>query len=472
MNKQQQTAKNEPSTSTMNRIEIDMVDMMMDMMRFAMTRISSHEPALGAPKTEAELRSLVGDTITESGIGGEYAFSLFKEHLLPATVATDHPRFLSFVPSAPSRASVLFDLVTSAVSIHGASWMAGAGGIFCENEAMKWIVGLTKFPAGSFGVFTSGGTAANLSALVTARESWREDNPEYAKVRPILMVADSAHSSNKSMARVIDCDLLIVGVDEQDRMTGETLKTAFDKLDEEDKNRVFCVVATAGTTNAGIIDELDSIGQWCNAQNIWMHIDGAYGGGAMASPTYRPLFNGTRLANSLTVDPHKWMFTPYDCGAVIYRDMAKAKRAHTQKAPYLDILEDDFADGFNPSDYQIQLSRRLRGLPLWFSLAMNGTQVYADEVDYAIDLAKYAQQQINDLPHVEMVRPRGLSIVIFRRIGWDEKQYFDWSTDLQRQGKALVMPTRWGNETVTRFCFINGNTTKQDVDEILASMID
>ena len=158
----------------MHNVDIELVEMTLDVMKYAIHRITNESPEMGAPRKEEELKHRVGETITPSGIGGENAFRLFRDVLVKATVPIDHPRHLAFVPAAPTRAAIMFDLVTSASSIHGAYWMEGAGGIFCENEAIRWLVSLTGMPEGAFGVFTSGGTAANLSAIVTAREYWRK----------------------------------------------------------------------------------------------------------------------------------------------------------------------------------------------------------------------------------------------------------------------------------------------------------
>ena len=160
----------------MHNIDIDVVDMTLDVMKYVIGRITKTDPDLGTPISEEALKEKVGITISDKGIGGEKAFNLFKDVLVKHTISIDNPRHLAFVPAAPTRASILFDLVVAASNIHGAYWLEGAGGIFCENEAMKWIVSLTGLPEGAFGVFTSGGTAANLSAIVTAREHWREDD--------------------------------------------------------------------------------------------------------------------------------------------------------------------------------------------------------------------------------------------------------------------------------------------------------
>lgn len=460
---------------SMHRLDIDLVEMTMDVMKYTLNRISNTNPDLGAPKTEKKLLEMVGDTVTENGIGGEKAMSLFKDVLVKATVPVDHPKNFAFVPASPTRASILFDLITSASSIHGAYWMEGAGAIFCENRAMEWLVSLTGLPDTSFGVFTSGGTSANLSALVAARQTWRDKKEERKAYRALLITSKSAHSSVNSMAKVIDADVVSIGF-EDDTMTGEMLREGIDNLSDIDKKRLFAVVATAGTTNAGIIDDLKGISTICESEDVWLHVDAAYGGGALASNSVRHRFEGIEKADSITIDPHKWLFSPYDCGAVIYRNMELAEKAHSQKGPYLSIFKDEGAYGFNPADYQIQLTRRVRGLPLWFSLAMHGTKRYQQAIERGLELARIAERHIGVMEFVEMVRPVSLSVVLFRRKGWTSEDYREWTYRNHRDGFALVTPTQWRNketgeqETVARFCFINPDTTQDDIVSVLNSM--
>ncbi|MFV8838132.1 pyridoxal phosphate-dependent decarboxylase family protein [Salinimicrobium soli] len=457
----------------MHKIDIDLVEMTLDVMKYTIDRISNVTPELGAPKKEEDLYKIIGETITPKGIGGEVAFKMFRDTLVKATVPIDHPRHLAFVPAAPTRAAIMFDLVTSASSIHGAYWMEGAGGIFCENQAMKWLVSLTGLPESAFGVFTSGGTAANLSALVAARGAWRKKDPTNNGVRALLMTSNGAHSSVQAMAKVMDADVVLIDCPDEN-LRGKVLQEAIDGLEEKDRKRLFAVVATGGTTNAGIIDELDSVAAVCEREDVWFHVDAAYGGGALAAPSVRHLFKGIEKADSITIDPHKWLFSPYDCGAVIYKDMEVAADAHSQKGAYLEIFKDEGAQGFNPSDYQIQLTRRLRGLPLWFSLAMHGTDKYRDAIERGIELAKIAEKKIQENELLEMVRPASLSVVLFRRKGWKAEDYRDWTYKNHKEGIALVTPTKWrgenGVETISRFCFINPDTTEEDIDIILETM--
>ncbi|WP_077398632.1 pyridoxal phosphate-dependent decarboxylase family protein [Cellulophaga omnivescoria] len=455
----------------MHKIDLGLVEMTMDVMKYAIDRISATEREIGKPIKAEELKNLVGETITNKGIGGENAFNLWKKHLANANVQIDHPRHLAFVPASPTRAAIMFDLVTSASSIHGAYWMEGAGGIFCENEAMKWIVSLTGLPKGAFGVFTSGGTAANLSALVTAREHFREKEENRGK-KGLIIASIGAHSSVKAMAKVIDVDILLV--DSEESLHQSELEETIASLSLEQRNRLFAVVATGGTTNAGIIDDLNGIAAVCKQQNLWFHVDAAYGGGALVADSVRHLFNGIEQADSITIDPHKWMFSPYDCGAVLYKDMQLAKNAHSQQGSYLDIFKDEGAHGFNPTDYQIQLTRRVRGLPLWFSLAMHGTDRYKEAVERGLELAQIAGKMIEEHPNLELVREPSLSCVLYRRKGWKPEDYTHWTYENHKKGFALVTPTKYklGNtyETVSRFCFINPDTTEKDIEQILKTM--
>lgn len=455
----------------MHHIDIELIEMTLDVMKYVIGRVSATEHQIGKPRKAEDLKLTVGETVTAKGIGGEYAFNLWKAHLANANVPVDHPRNLAFVPASPTKAAIMFDLITSASSIHGAYWMEGAGGIFCENEAMSWIVSLTGLPEGAFGVFTSGGTAANLSAIVTAREHWRE-NPEYQREKGLIITSIGAHSSIKAMAKVADVDIVLV--DSEEHLTGEALQETIATLTEHQRKCLFAVVATGGTTNAGIIDDLASIAKVCEDENLWFHVDAAYGGGALVADSVRHLFNGIEKADSITIDPHKWMFSPYDCGAVIYKNMELAKNAHSQQGSYLEIFKDEGAHGFNPTDYQIQLTRRVRGLPLWFSLATHGTDRYKEAVERGLELAQIAGRLIEAHPDLELVREPSLSCVLYRRKGWQPEDYTHWTYENHRKGFALVTPTKWKNgdtfETVSRFCFINPDTTERDIQMILESM--
>ena len=253
------------------------------------------------------------------------------------------------------------------------------------------------------------------------------------------------------------------------RLTGLALRKSL--RDDPSGADVIAVVATAGTTNAGIVDDLVGVAQVAAEHSLWFHIDGAYGGAAaLFAPSVRAQFTGFERADSFIVDPHKWLFAPFDCAALVYRQPNLAKAVHTQDAQYLEVLHSENPEEWNPSDYAFHLTRRARGLPLWFSLAVNGLDAYRDAVEAGLAIAQRAAERISRSPHAELVRDPGLSIVLFRRRGWEKLDYEAWSARLLNDQIGFVTPTTWEGETVARFAFLHPNTTVEMVDEILDSM--
>ncbi len=389
--------------------------------------------------------------MTPEGIGGLEALRIFGDVLAPACISVDHPRFLSFVPAAPTDASILFDLVVGASSIYGGSWLEGAGAIFAENEALRWIADLAGLPASAGGVFVSGGTAGNLSALLAARWQWRDRaGGVHDRTRGLLVASGGAHSSVVQAARAMDADVVAVPADEAGRLTAPRARATVDGLDAADRERVFAVVATAGTTNTGVIDDLRAAAEAARRLGTWLHVDGAYGGAALAAPSVRDRFAGVEQADSFIVDPHKWLFAPFDSCALIYRDPEVGRRAHVQHAEYLDVLHADHdasgpaAQAWNASDYAHHLSRRARGLPLWFSLATHGTDAYRDAIETTLRVAREGAELVRAAPHVELVMEPELSVVLFRRLGWDAPRYQEWSDRQLAAGCGLRDAERVG----------------------------
>jgi glutamate/tyrosine decarboxylase-like PLP-dependent enzyme len=299
---------------------------------------------------------------------------------------------------------------------------------------------------------------------VAARHDWRQKQPDHAAQRGLIISSRGAHASVQQAAHVMDADLIQSG---GHRLTGADVAATIATLSETDRSRLFAVACTAGTTNLGIIDDLEGIGAICKQNAVWYHVDGAYGGAALAAHSARMLFNGIETADSFIVDPHKWLFAPFDCCALIYADPAKARRAHRQHGDYLEVYYDGT---WNPSDYAHHLSRRARGLPFWFSLAVHGTKAYADAVEITLDRAREAATMIDAHPHLELVTDQQLSICVFRRIGWTPEDYKSWSSQLLESGIGLVTPTKHEGETVLRFCVVNPRTSSDDIQQILESL--
>ena len=424
------------------------------------------DPPLDGPWSYEELYNEVGETITTKGLGGDKALDIFKHVLAQACISTDHPRYLAFIPSAPTESATLFDLVVGASALYGGSWLEGAGAVFAENQALRWLSDLAQFPSSSGGVFVQGGTIGNLSALVAARHSARAKYPSVK--RWVIAASSQAHSSIKSAADVMDVEVLIIPTDKNEKMQGSTTAFEIDKYHlANPDHRVFAVVATAGSTNLGIIDDLKGVGQIASERGIWYHIDGAYGLAALASPRSKALFSGIELADSFIVDPHKWLFAPFDACALIYRDPEIARAAHTQHAGYLETLD---SGQWNPSDYAIHLTRRVRGLPFWFSLATHGTDKYAESMDKTMDLARVSAQLIKEHPNLELLMEPELSIVAFTRKGWQISDYQRWSNKLLVDQIGFVTPSSHQGEPILRFAIVNPWTSITDIKVILATL--
>ena len=392
---------------------------------------------------------------------------LFVDHLATAVVSCDSPRFLSFIPAAPTKAALLFDMFVSCSSLNGTSWLEAAGAVAAENQALGVLADVAGFPPGAGGCFVAGGSAGNLSALVVARDTAAHRRRGTAPERPLVAVSDDAHSSVGKALHVMGVDALVVPTEEH-RLTGAALERALAQSQRADD--VIAVVATAGTTNAGIVDDLDTVADVAHERALWFHVDGAYGGAALFAPSARGRFKGFERADSFIIDPHKWLFAPFDCAGLVYREPHLAQAVHTQDASYLDVIHGDDPGAWNPSDYAYHLTRRARGLPLWFSLAVNGLDAYSEAIEAGLAMARTAAAVIDDTTHTELVRPPELSIVLFRRLGWSHADYDAWSARLLEAQIGFVTPTAWEGETVARFAFLHPATTEGMVREILATM--
>jgi len=435
-----------------------------EILAYSLERLKS-DPPLDGPRTAEDLFAEVGNTITERGLGGRAALGVFTEVLAKACISTDHPRNLAFIPSAPSEYANLFDLVVGASALYGGSWQEGAGAVFAENQALRWLSDLAGLPESAGGVFVQGGTIGNLSALVTAREDARRKFPGVKQWA--IACSEEAHSSIATAAQVMDVELVTVAVREDLRMYGDDIAAAIDAYHAASDGQICAVVATAGTTNLGVIDDLVGAAKAAHDRNIWFHVDGAYGLAGLCAPSVRAAFNGVELCDSFIVDPHKWLFAPYDACALVYRNPDIARATHTQHASYLESLHDG---AWNPSDYAIQLTRRTRGLPFWFSLAAAGTDAYRDAVEESLTVAQNAAELISAHPRLELLRQPDLSIVAFTRTGWSKDDYQKWSDQLLEDQIGFVTPSSHQGQVILRFAIVNPWTTMADIEAIVATL--
>jgi glutamate/tyrosine decarboxylase-like PLP-dependent enzyme len=434
---------------------------------FCLNRLAMQAP-LDRPQTPEELLDEAGQTVTAKGIGADEALRLWRDVLGPACLSVDHPRYLSFIPSAPTKAAAGFDMLVGATSVYSGSWLEGAGAVYAENQALRWLADLAGLPPEAGGAFVQGGTIGNLSALVAARECARHARGT-PPARWAVCITEETHSSVKHALRVV-MDVVVIEVpgDERGRLTGPALRTTVDGLSAAERDGIFAVVATAGTTNVGIVDDIAGVAEVARENGWWLHVDGAYGGAALAAPSVRHLFDGVEHADSFIVDPHKWLFAPFDSCALIYRDPAQGRAAHTQHASYLDPV--NVEGEWNPSDFAIQLTRRARGLPFWFSLAVHGTDAYTDAIERTLTVTREGAELIKSADHLRLLIEPELSVLVFERIGWDIDDYAAWSSRLLDEQIGFVTPTKHAGKVCSRFAIVNPLTSADDLALIIDTM--
>jgi aromatic-L-amino-acid/L-tryptophan decarboxylase len=411
----------------------------------------------------ADLDAVTRDLLSDDGHNPDEVLGVYTSMLAPAVISADSPRFLGFIPAAPTKAALLFDMLVSCASIQGISWLEAAGAVHAENQVLRLIADRAGLPDTAGGCFVSGGSAANLSALVVARETAKRRK---SAARYRVAVSADAHSSIVNTLRMLEMDALTVATDDH-RLTGAALRAAIEA--DGDPSTLAAVVATSGTTNAGIVDDLAGVAVVAGEYDLWFHVDGAYGGAGLFAPSVRHRYDGIEHADSFIVDPHKWMFAPFDCAALLYRDPAAARVVHTQDASYLDVIHDKPAE-WNPTDYAYHLTRRARGLPLWFSLAVHGVNAYSAAIEAALGLARDTAAEIRRRPYLELIREPDLGVVLFRRTGWKTEDYTRWADRLLGDQVAFIPPTAWEGETVARFAFLHPHTPMALVHEILDRM--
>jgi glutamate/tyrosine decarboxylase-like PLP-dependent enzyme len=428
-----------------------------DVAEWAMSRLADRAGSLGP----GEAAQLPLPQLGRTGIGTSGAWTVLRDRVLATACATDHPRYLAFVAGAPTVSAVLADMAVSAAGVYAGSELEAGAVVAAERAALRWLGDLIGLPQGAHGAFVSGGSMANLSALVVARDAAARRHGR----RPSLIIAGAgAHSSIGAAATVMGCRLVTVG--EPDRpLEADALRRVLHRVNPGD---VAGVVTTAGATNTGAIDDLKGIARLCAEFGVWLHVDAAYGGAALLAERSKAQFSGIERADSVTVDPHKWLFTPFDCAAVLYRNPSLARAAHAQSAPYLEAVSGD--DDDNPADYALHLSRRARGLPLWMSLLAHGSEAYERAIDACLDLAEYAAAWIRDSDRLALAARPALSVVVFRRRGWAGIDYAKWSDAARRSRLGLITPTTVDGEPALRFCFVNPQTTFSEIELILGNI--
>ena len=396
--------------------------------------------------------------------------------VMPLAGRTDHPRFLAFVPSSPSWASVLASFLVSGYNVFQGTWFESAGPSQIELTVTGWIRDWLGYPEGAGGLFTSGGSAANLMAVVAAREA--AGNPE----RGTLYMSDQAHGSVGRAARIAGIDpdrTRVVPTDEACRIVTARLREAIGR-DREAGREPFCIVGTAGTTSTGAIDPLGELAGIAREEGLWFHLDAAYGGFAVLDPGTRPLLEGLELADSITLDPHKWLFQPHETGCLMVRDVTRLESAFRIMPDYLQDA-DWGRRHVNFCDRGLQLTRAFRALRVWLAVQRYGVGAHRREIARGIAIARRAAARIREERELEMLAPQSLGVVCFRyrgreASGGSPERIDDLNREIQdrvvKSGVAMISSTRLAGRFSLRFCVLNALTTDADVVAILDRVLE
>ena len=415
----------------------------------------THSP-VGVIGDKPSLDAALAGSVTDNGLGLDGAWQRFAQVVVPNNIGLDSERFLAFIPLSPSVASVWMDTIVSAGSFPAESWLEGAGAVAAENQVIELLCRAAGMPVGAAGCFMSGGSIGNLSALAVGRER--------AGGRRLVAVADTTHASVDNALHILGLEPLVVPTGPDCRLTGDALRAAIGS-----RTDVGIVVATAGSTNAGVIDDLAGCADVAREIHAWYHVDGAYGLAALLLPELADRFAGLDQADSFIVDPHKWLFATGGSCALVYREPRLARNVHTQHGPYIDVLRTG-DDAYNPCDLGYQLTRRASGLPVWFALALHGVDAHRTAIRRGIALAAAMAEALDDDPSTELIMRPELGVVLFRRVGWGREEWKQWATDLLHSGTAFVAPSTFKGEPVGRLVFMHPLTPDSIIDELMLSL--
>lgn len=425
------------------------------------------------PSTLANLRSGLQETLPLNPTPVSDVLKQVQQFVLSEMTHNDHPRNFAFVPGPSNFVGAMADAISSALNIFCGAWIGPSGTAQIELMTIEWLRQLFEFPASGGGLFVSGGSMANLTCLAVARHTNLANNPANATV----YFSDQTHSSVAKGLKILgfqQYQLRKLPSDENFCLPMEALAQKI-AADRQQGLVPFCVVANAGTTNAGAIDPLEKIADFCAAEGLWMHVDGAYGGSAAISKTGRGVLAGMNRADSLSIDPHKWMFQPYEIGCALIRNQEHLKDTFKVSAEYLKIIEQS-AEQPNFSDYGVQLTRGFRALKLWMSLKAFGVEAFREAIEIGIENALYTEGLLRQSPDWEIITPASLGILTFRFVAKNlsEDQLSQLNSDMASEmitsGYAMLSPTVMRGKTVQRMCTINPRTTRGDIETTIAKL--
>ena len=451
----------ELSPEEMRRIGYRVIDLLVD--HFA----NMKDGPVGAKASPAHINPLIAQPPPDEPGDPAELLNFIEREILPNTLHVDHPRFFAFVPGPNNFMSAMADAIAAGFNVFNGTWMGGSAAAALEMTVIDWLRGFCCLPEGAGGLFVSGGSVANMTALAAARHAVLDDRVEGATV----YFSDQTHSSVDRGLRVIGFrrdQVRRIPADGEFRLDVDSLLRAID-ADRAGGLRPFCVIANAGTTNTGAVDPLEELADLCHAEGLWLHIDGAYGAAAALCARGRAELRGIERADSLSLDPHKWLFQSFECGCVLVRDAALLKAAFQIMPEYLRDVHRGVEE-VHPCDYGIQLTRSFRALKVWLSFQTFGLNAFQRAIERGFEMAELAERELRAAGGFEIVSPARMGIVCFR-FGPDDSAQTRIVDELLAGGYAVLTSTVLGGRTCLRLCTINPRTTEGDIRRTIGEIL-
>ncbi len=415
----------------------------------------------------------------EEGTPIDVLLDTLAQHVFPNTFKADHPRFYAFVPSPTNFVSVVGDFLMSGHNVFAGHWLASSAASQIELTVIDWLRQACGLREGAGGILVSGGSMANLSAIVAAREARLGGHD----MRAVVYCSDQTHSSMFKGLRILGFgrdQRRAVATDEQFRLSVPALEAAI-AADRAAGRLPFCVVANAGTTNTGAVDPLEELAALCAREGLWLHVDGAYGAAAALTERGKAAMPGLGLADSITLDPHKWLFQPYELGCLLVRDARHLQQAFRidddDHADYLADVSRHIQQDVNFYDRGVQLTRSFKALKLWLSMRAFGLAEFRRAILVGFEMADAAEAMLREDPRWEIVTPAQMGIVTFR---WRDDALTAEELDARQQqvvdlmradGYALVMSTMLKGRPALRLCPIHPGTNEGEIRETIARLV-
>ena len=452
----------DPKTFTLSRDEMmESLDRVSEMILEHFTDL--RKKPVTRKKTRQELDSIIVDTFPADGVPIAELLSVIKSHVMSNIMHLDHPRFFAFVSSPSNFVSVLADALVSAFNVFNGTWIEASSAAKIELTVLGWFREAFGLPESAGGLFVSGGSIANMTAMCAARDHRLRNSI----ANGIAYYSDQAHSSIKR-------GLHIVGIPIKNQRTIPTTEkfeidvhilTREIEMDIQAGKTPFLIVASAGTTNTGTVDPFRAIRTIADQYDMWLHIDGAYGAAAAFSESERSVLRDIRLADSISIDPHKWLFQPYEAAILVMKDRSLLLDTYRVFPEY---LQDVQGSGEQPNfcDYGPQLTRSFKALKVWLSFLVFGKKGLSNAISKGFELAKYAERIIDKSEDLHLITKAQMAIVCFR-YGDGDRMQATITARVASDGYAMVSTTILNGRTAIRLCTINPRTTESDIKNTL-----